>query len=483
MDRTTRIWLGSVAVLAVVASALVLVGAYYRGGSFDEFATFRFADPSVPFGVAWRSLWPTETNPPFFYMIARVAVDAVGPSLFARRMVNLLSLLFLLVWFAIAVARNPAHRGFLAGLALFGFCGKVFVFYFPEYRSYFWQYCAELVFVGAATIGYLDRRRLPDPFQLAVVPVLVLLHQVTALYAGVLAALLILADLRRRFWLRAGSLALVCLLSAIPLVVSTWLQLHQSHHLAGLVAWIRPLGTFTALWWVAGYLPPDLAQNWIAILAAVAALMLTAYRPRGDTAALASLLAFAAAVATAAILVINRYLPLTVDRYFTFLAVEIACIMVLVVEPMLRAKPWLAGLIFLTSAIYLGASSVQLIRDRRWDRGAEMVAALVAQCPATRVHAGSLPVNDAEQTGLAFVAAPWHLHLLPVAPDVPGVCPVLYWTEYKPASRTELALFHGDAVRATNYRARLGLSEAVMSHTIAIKTQNGIILEVRATKH
>jgi len=479
-EQHSTLWLEAVSIIAVAASCLVIIGAYYRGGAFDEFATFRFANPTVPFGAAWRNLWPTETNPPFFYIIARFGVETIGHSLFARRMVNLPPLLFLLSWFAIAAKRNPAHRGFLAGFALFAFCGKIFVFYFPEYRSYFWQYCAELVFTGAAVIGDLDRRRSPDPFQIAALPVLVLLHQVTTLYAGVLVALLIGVDLQRRYWWRAGTLALVGALSAVPLGFSTWLQLHHSHDLTGLVAWIKPLGTLTALRSVVGYLPPDLAQNWVAILAAPAAILLPRYRPRDERAALIRLIALAAALATAAILVINRYLPLTVDRYFTFLAVEVGCVIVLALEPLLRAKPWLAGLVFLVSAIYLGASGVQLLKDRRWDRGAEMVAALVAKCPGTRVHAGSLPPNDAEQTGLGFVAAPWHLRLLPVAPDVPGACPVLYWTEYKPATRVELALFHGDVVRATNYRAHLGLSELLMSRTIALRTQGGIILVVRS---
>src|ERR1700690_771830 len=147
-----NLWPRAAVGLAGVAICGVLVAALRRGGWGDEYITTYFANPAIPFGTAWAQVWARETNPPYFYLLARLWQEITAPSLFAHRLINVVPLAFLVAWFARTALRCPAHRQFLTCLAVLAFSGAFFMRYFPEYRSYFWQYCAELVFLGAASI-------------------------------------------------------------------------------------------------------------------------------------------------------------------------------------------------------------------------------------------------------------------------------------------------------------------------------------------
>ena len=109
-----------------------------------------------------------------------------------------------------------------------------------------------------------------------------------------------------------------------------------------------------------------------------------------------------------------------------------------------------------------------MARPSGWELDAAIIAKLVAECPDTRIHAGSLPINRAEQFGQTYVAAPYHLTLLPPAPDQPGACPIIYWTEFRAPTRYEIARQHGDRVSAANRSAKFGLDAVELAHTRAI---------------
>ena len=72
--RGVRLW-------GAISLVLLIVSAAFRGPWLDDFATFLFADPGVPWGRAIHQLWPTETNPPLFYALARLWWDMTGDGL------------------------------------------------------------------------------------------------------------------------------------------------------------------------------------------------------------------------------------------------------------------------------------------------------------------------------------------------------------------------------------------------------------------
>lgn len=477
-NPTMTWWPRTVVVLAGLVMCAALIVAYRQGGNDDEFATALFADPTISLSAAWAHLWAGETNPPFFYLFARLWLQLTGPTLFERRLINLVPLAFLLAWFVYAAARHPQHRPFLAGLALFVFSGKFFLWQFPDYRGYFSQYCAEVVFLGAACIAYLEHDDRPDLFQLVALPFLIVIHQVTAIYTCMLLVPLILTDLHRRLYSRAACLAVVAFLAFVPLGLFSWLQFHQTRDVLRSVGWITPRSPISAFLKIVGFLAPAIGENWAALAVAGFAAFQPLYRPKGPSAALIRMIGGAAIAATVLVLIINSRHALTVERYFTFVAVEFIVILALTIVPLLLAKPRLAALVIANAAIYVAISAVSMVRPSGWQLDAAIIAKLVAQCPDTRIYAGSLPINRAEQFGLNYVADLYHLTLLPPARDKPDACPIIYWTEFRAPTRYELAQHHGDSVSAANDTAEFSLDAVELAHTRAITTETGIILVV-----
>lgn len=477
-------WPRAVMALAAVALGGVLVGAYLRGGSLDEYATVYFADPHVPLRTAWEQLWPGETNPPFFYFAARLWEQVSGPALFARRLVNLWPLGFVLAWFGFAARRYPARRGFLLGLALFACSGKFLLFDFTQYRDYFSQYCAELVFLGGATLAYLERARRVDWFQLVALPVLVMFHQVTALYSAVLLAMLLVVEWRRGAYGRAVSQACVAGAAAVPLLWFTWLQQHQAHSVLGEVSWITARGPLNAIYTILSHLMPAIGENYVAVLVAGALLLRPGMRPRATTAAWLWLVAGATLAATGVILVINHFAPLIVDRYFSFFTVEVMVMLALVLAPAFAARPRLAVLVGANAAVYVVYSVLTVPLDQGWRPDAALVARLAGQCQGTRVHAGMRPSVPPERIGMAEVAARYHLALLPPGPDAPGGyppggCPVIYWSEYGVPDRALIARDGGDVARAANEAAGFGLDAGELARAKGVLGKTGVIVVVR----
>jgi len=240
------------------------------------------------------------------------------------------------------------------------------------------------------------------------------------------------------------------------------------------------------------YLFADLGKNGVAFLAACVIPFLPRWRPHDLSASLIRPIAGAAAVATVSALIVNYRSPLVVDRYFTFLAVELMVIITLIIVPALTAQPKLATLVTANAAVFLIHTSIAVCHDRRWLADADMVAQLVAQCPETRVHAGSRPPKfgpdpaeiigpvQGEEIGLANIAVVDHLTLLPLSPDTPTACPVIYWTEYRGPTKLQIAQHHDDIVSAANDSAGFGLDAAALANAKAIPTASnfGIILVV-----
>jgi hypothetical protein len=142
--------------------------------------------------------------------------------------------------------------------------------------------------------------------------------------------------------------------------------------------------------------------------------------------------------ASALILIINERFPLIEDYYFSFLAVEVMVVVSLVIQPVLKDRPWIGIIIAANAGVYLVYNGIAVTQDRGLLRDADIVKQLVAQCPQTRIRAGSRPPTlgpdpvkgiappQSEQIALDGLAAADDLTLLPLAPDTPGACPVIY---------------------------------------------------------
>lgn len=465
--------------LAVFACAVLLASAVFRGPDFDEFATVQFTDPSMPLADVWRHLWLNETNPPLFYWLARQWTALTGPLIVSRRMINGFALAAMMAWFAATYRARPQQRGFLTLYLLITLVSHFFIFYFAEYRSYFFQFAAATVFLGSAALDQIEGRTRISKAELAAIPFLFELHQVTALYAGATLLLLMISDVRLRTWRRLSARAGVALISGAPLLVFTWLQLHQPHAVIDAVDWIPRLTTGKAAAQMANFVGRGLGGNLISLVAAVGVLLAAALRPKPETARFLGLLACATALASLAILIINHFTPLIVDRYFSFPTAVACCAMALLSEPLTARHPKAIWLFAAQAWLCLTVGAVQLVRDQRWNDGADKLAALASQCAGTRIHGGAVPESPIEWIGLNDLAARRGLHLLPFGLDQPGRCSVLYWTETKPPNRLTIALAGGDLVRAANDTAQWRLPQTALVHATLVRTKDGAILIVR----
>jgi hypothetical protein len=476
--RRVRNWRILACAVGMAACVIVVAACFLRGPWLDDFATEFYANPAIPLKQAWFELWPTETNPPFFYLIARWGGESFGDSLSARRLLNGLPLFAMIAWFVAAARGQPQRHGFLAAYAAVIFCGKIFLVSFPYYRSYFWQYAAETVFCGSAVIALIENRRSPDLGQLASLPFLVMLHQVTAIYAGVLIVALAAADFAAKRTRRAVAGIAACGLSALPVLAFSWLQYRHSSQVLDQLNWIPANGILASIREIAAAFPMAMAHNWAAVGCGALALA-SMWRPAGPRATAIAVLVGSAAAATAIILVMNEFRPIIQERYFSFAYVECICALAVVVAPWLDAHPRVAWLVPLNSAVFLFTYGVAQAHKKVWERGAEQVAAIVRTCPSTRVRGGSQPEDIRETLGLAYLGRRHGFRVLPVAPDEPGQCPVLYWSEQNAPTDADLAAFGGNLARAANAKARYQLPDSLLEISTAERTNNGVIVIVR----
>ena len=247
----------------------------------------------------------------------------------------------------------------------------------------------------------------------------------------------------------------------------------------GEVDWIPRLGVLASLAEIGAIFPGAMAQNWAAAGCAVLALA-AASRPRGRRAVTIALLLGSAIAATALVLAINAVKPIVVQRYFSFVFVECACALAVLIAPWLDSHRRVAWLAPLNAAAFLLTYGVTQAHKPLWERGAEQVAAIVRACPTARVRGGSRPEDPRETLGLTYLGRRHGFKVLPVAPDAPDDCPVLYWTEQNAPTDSEVAVFAGNLARAANAKAGYQLPEALLSAATAERTNNGAIIIVGA---
>lgn len=149
-------------------------------------------------------------------------------------------------------------------------------------------------------------------------------------------------------------------LAFVPLGPFCWLQLHQTRDTLRTVAWITPRGPIGASRTILSYLAPAIGKNWAALAGAGFVAFQPLYRPKGPSVALIHMIGGAAIAATLLVLVINSRHPLTVERYFSFLVIEVIVIFALIIVPLLLAQPRLAALVTANAAIYVAVDAVAM---------------------------------------------------------------------------------------------------------------------------
>ena len=318
-------WRGFAGLVCAASCAIALAACFLRGPSLDEFATELYADPAIPLAKAWFELWPTETNPPLFYLIARWGVEILGDPLYARRLINAAPLLGLTAWFVAAARGRPERQGFLAAYAILDRLRKDL----SHHASLLSQ-----LFLAVRSRSRLLRRRGARVARRAplgrsgcsggaAVP-----HLAPPSHGA-------LRD-RHRDCLLSGQPRDAPVggardrdvvrrrVSRSPVAAFSALQLDHHEQVLGEVGWIPRLGALASLAEIGAVLPGAMAQNWAAVGCAALALA-AASRPRGRRAAAIALLLGSATAATTLVFAINIIKPIVVQRYFSFVFVEFAC--------------------------------------------------------------------------------------------------------------------------------------------------------------
>jgi len=264
----------------------------------------------------------------------------------------------------------------------------------------------------------------------------------------------------------------------IPLIAFATMQSRHLDLVLMRVDWITPRTPLGAIKELLGYLTRALGRNWVAILASAGVVFGVRRGFDADRLKFVMMLAGALLAATAVTLAINASHPIIIERYFMFLYAGAACLIATLLGPEIAESRWLARGILLNAATFTIIFGAKHASELLWEDGARKVAALVEQCPTTRVHGGALPPDMAERTGLAYLAAEHHFSILPGAADRPDACPVAYWILNHGPGRAEIARFHGDVARATNFTARLDLPETTLAETRPITIDGGVVLVV-----
>ena len=461
----------TVIALALLAAALAWA-CLERGPWYDEFYTQYVARPDLPWGAALRESWLADNHPPLYYALARASawLGAIGP----HRLVNL-AFGGAAVAGCLAIVRDvPRLAPAATALALAAAANLWTMIAGSELRSYFLSLCA-----GAVLALALCAIRIAggggSPARRAVYWIAALLgfntHIVTSLTCAALLAPFLAAALLRRDWREARAIALAPLVAGLVLVAVTAIQLP---------IWLANTATF---WIEAGFGPARWAVEWamirtleanpVLLLGALAGGVLLARdvvrrKPSGEAGALV-LLVCGVVIALAGLVALHLLRPMLLEKY---LMAAVAAVMVGISLAFGRLLASLgprlqAGVLVLA----LGLSVVALVHNARqaadhvsWFASGRAVAAQVARCPGTVVHADSfwnddvtvlLPVDNARVVpwSYAYVAKAQGFTLAPQGSHAMArACPTVFWGEKDSSHRWDAAKVAA-RLRAAGYPA------------------------------
>jgi hypothetical protein len=466
---------------AVIASvlfvAMAVIAIRERSPWYDEFYTYYVVRPGAPLS-ALGPAWLRDNHPPLFYALAwgwsrLTAPLGLSATVEGLRTINLV----ILAGTMAALLRQARRSAWWARIIWYDALALAAVFpaidQIGQLRSYFLSFAL----TALALIGLLRVLRGEARASLGLGVTLALVfsvHLITTVIAGglVAAAIVLLALVRRRD--DALRLTLVAGLAALPFVLTMAVQL--STILANTTVFWIPGGFNAGRWAIEQDLTDAVAANPVLMLLALggtAILGLHAWRRDAEaraTLAQGIALGTGLAVALVVLMAIHLHRPLLITRYLVAVDPVVALILALMVEALTRRLNRrrvlaLDGLALLAAAHALSSGLTVTLAKPGWDGTGRMIAAVVQQCPATRVypnlHWNAMTLGMAPHDNQAVVPFAYRFvaqrfgFTLSAGHDLARGCPTLFWTEHVAAQHpTAQAVL--DDLRAQGYPLRRG---------------------------
>lgn len=438
------------------ATLLLLVAAIvwaclHRGPWYDELYTQYVSRPGVPWLTALKGSWLPDNHPPLYYALAR-ATAWLGPISW-HRLLNL-AIGGLAVAGCAAIVRDvPRLAPAAAALALALAANEWTLLEASELRSYFLSLCAGAVLALAlcarhiaGTPGGTARRW---TYWIAAL-VGFNTHIVSSLTCAVLVGVFLAPALWRRDWREAWGIAAAPFVAGLILVAVTAVQLPM--WLANTqVFWIEP-GFSSARWAIEMGVLHTLGTNPVLLLGAVAGAGLMARdvlilrKPSGEAGALA-LLGIGIVIAAVGMIALHLLRPMVIEKYMMVLFAAVAMGVALgfgrlleSLGPRLRLLALAAAFVATVLAMVHNAQTAAT-RDS-WFGSGRAIAAEVARCPGTIVHADPswndgalvmLPTDNQQVVpfGYRYVADALGFRLAPAGSRaLSRTCPTIFWGEH-----------------------------------------------------
>ena len=460
-------------VLAIAATNAALQGPW-----LDEFWTLELSDSHNGLIPLLRDGWLHDTHPPVFNAWTTLLTSLGVTSIAAGRLASNLLAAALMIGTAWRLSRRTAGQAaFSTILFLLVLSLPEVIDAFATYRSYFWQVAAlaTLILVARHVVSTRVDLDIGKDADLAAIAGLATaasidLHYIGGLFGGLLATAIAICA-RSRGLPRWSALMFVATgASSAVIVASVLLQApnwaadfdHSWIDLPGLEAAGVPIGLAVA---AIVHNPEPLAGLWIG-------------RHRRDEPERRFLVLIGAVLIAgiAIVLAAHAFKPVVVDRYLIAVPVLVCALMATAAERLAPdGRPF--GLLVLVSVAVAAFPLVDSGIKPRWRDGARTIAAIVADCPATRVFAASgWAIGPAAETRTARREDPVFsraYRLLAArsgftvqfigqngaAHATPGFCPVLLWFEHTPNDAED------DLPAAVEAAGLTGLQDARLSMT------------------
>jgi len=468
------------------ALAIAAVNAALQGPWLDEFWSLELSDSNKGLIALARDGWLHDTHPPLFNAwTTLLAWLGVGSIATGRVVSNLLAAALMIVAAWRFARRTAGLAAFSTMLLLLALSLPEVIEAFATYRSYFWQVAglATLIVVArhvVATPVDLDLYKEADLAAIAglATAASIGLHYIGGLFGGLLAIAIAFSARRRGLRRWAVLMFAAAGASGAFIVASALLQApnwatdydHSWIDLPDLAAVGVPVALAVG---AIVHNPVPLAGLWAGLWAGRG----TGRNGRDESDRRFLLLIGGVLIAgTAVVLAVHAFKPVVVDRYLIAVPVLISALMAI---PAARFAPngRLFCLLVLVSVAVAAASLVRSGAKPKWLEGAQTIATIVADCPATRVFAASgWAVGPAAETRAARREDPVFARAYRLLADrygyavqyigqngtaqaTPGRCPVLLWFEHTPNEAED------DLPAAVEAAGLTGLQDARLSMT------------------